>query len=391
MARVRSGRLANPESVSGVKPELLLRFLEQFRKHLEPRGVFIAAGLDEDAVARLFSDLGPDLPDDLIDQIGVIDEMARPSNFDKLLGEATRLDLDVPEDASAGDLVVLLLLDGAESLERIYAEQLLIARRKFRSHLALTDEPPQVRSIPDHNIEELRLALDLDFVHRRRGGGVRVYPVMTDDGFRMLIRRGDVLHREAVVDPVTASTRHIAFRPQRFDALIYTCGDGELLVNAKTDADARAYLGYVGEHIFGNTALFLSEGLPARYSLTPIIVQGTRCLDCGDVPELARVRLIALEWRHPGSKMKRRLGPFDDVFRGMSDEGDTFPAGAVLLSATFRLMYRDGRETTRRVVPPNDIVGEDCEVFQRWLALRGFLRDRGVATRGLTRVLLATG
>ena len=391
MAKLRSGRFANPESISGIEPRLLRRFLEQFRADLEPRGIFTADGLDEHAVNRLFTDLGPDLPDDLIDQIAAIDEMARPANFDKLLGEATRLELEIGDDPSVGDLVVLLLLDAADSLERLYAEQLPLARRKFRSHLALTEEPPQVRAIDGEIADALRLALDLDFVRRRRGGGVRVYPVEMDDGFRMMIRRGDVLHRETVVDLATASTKNIAFRPQRFDALIYKCADGELRVNAKTDADAKAYLEHVGHHVFGLSTIFLGEGLPARYTLVPIVEQGQRCLECGDVPELLGVRLTALEWVHPASRMIRRMGPYEDVFRGMRTEGESIPRGAMLIGATFRVMYRGGREASHRVIPPNDTVGEDCEIFLRWLALRGFFQDRGVATHGLTRVLLATG
>ncbi len=386
MGRGRSGRFVNPELIGGIDPALMRRLLEQFRDSLETQGygaLFHPDGPDDSELVRLLSDLSR-LPDDLVDRIGVVDEMARGVHFDALMRELNDAGIDPGDDPSVGDLVVRLLLDAPEGLERAYAERLPLARRKFRSHLALAETPPRIERIDDRAVDHLRRALEEDFIRRQRGGGVRVYPVKTDDGFRLLVRRGDAIQRQAVIDMVTTETRRIAFRPERFDALVYRSDEGELRVNARTDADARAYLEHIGRCVFGRDSLFVADGLPARYVLNPIVDRGEKCLVCDDVPEISRVRLTSLEWVNEASALKVKVGPHPDVFRALRSQptpDEWF--SRELVSATFRVTYRSGRELSHRVVPPNDAVGDDCEVFLRWLSLRGFFQDREAATRGL--------
>jgi hypothetical protein len=287
----------------------------------------------------------------------------------------------------------VLLLDGPDALERIYAEQIPLARRKFRSYLALTDNPLPVTAVPDHVAEMLQVALDDQFESMGRGRGVRVYPVSCEDGFRLMIRRGESIQREATIDPLSGDTKHIAFRPQRFDAVIYKAREGELQVNAKRDADVDPYLAVIGHYIFNDPTLFMGEGLPARYTLDPIVDDGEACLSVGDVPELAGAWLTSVEWSHgkASGMFTRKRAP--DVFRGLDMDGDLIPRHVTLVTASFRLRFLNGRETPVRIVLPNNAVlgrEADAEVILRWLTLRGLVLGREVATNGLTRALLAS-
>lgn len=389
----RFHRFTHPDSVSHVDPVLLLKLLDRYRAALIPLGIFTASGIDEAAFNRMLANITPEVPDLLINELGVIEELSPPANFDRLHATAVELDLDIPEHPSAADLVVVLLLEGPDALERIYAEQIPLARRKFRSYLGLTDNPLPVTAVPDHVAEMLRAALDDRFESMGRGRGVRVYPVSGDDCFRIMIRRGESIQREATIDPLSGDTKHIAFRPQRFDAVIYKAREGELQVNAKRDADVEPYLSAIGQYIFNDPTLFLGEGLPARYTLDPIVEHGEMCLSVGDVPELTGARLTAVEWSHTKASgmFTRKRAP--DVFRALEFEGERIPRHIKLVTASFRLQFLDGRETPVRIVLPNNAVlgrEADAEVIMRWLSLRGFVLGREVATNGLTRSLLAS-
>ena len=389
----RFHRFTNSDSVSHVDPPLLLRLLERYKTALTPLGVFVDSGLDETAFNRMLANLTPEVPESLVNELGVIEELGSSANYERLRSTAVDLDLDIPEDASPADLVVVLLLDGPDALERIYAEQIPLARRKFRSYLALTDNPLPVTAVPDHVAEMLRVALDDQFESMGRGRGVRVYPVSCEDGFRLMIRRGESIQREATIDPLSGDTKHIAFRPQRFDAVIYKAREGELQVNAKRDADVNPYLAAIGHYIFNDPTLFMGEGLPARYTLDPIVDNGEACLSVGDVPELAGAWLTSVEWSHgkASGMFTRKRAP--DVFRGLGVDGDRIPRHVKLVTASFRLRFLNGRETPVRIVLPNNAVlgrEADAEVILRWLTLRGFVLGREVATNGLTRALLAS-
>jgi hypothetical protein len=209
-----------------------------------------------------------------------------------------------------------------------------------------------------------------------------------------MIRRADVAHRDVSVDPLTGGRQHIIFHPERFDVLIYDHSQGEMQVNAKHDADVRAYLEHVGHHLFTHSQLFLAEGLPAKYTLTPILEREQACLRCDDVPELEAVWLRGLDWAHPKAiDLVERPRSKSDLFRAMNDAGRGIPRSVKLMSATFNVVFKTGREGQLRIVLPNNAVysrESDSEVILRWLGLRGFLQDRGKATDGLTRALVAS-
>lgn len=386
-------RFTNPDSVAHVDPPLLLRLLERYRVALTPFGIFTDSGIDEVAFNRMLAHLTPEVPDSLINEFGVIADVGSAANYERLRTTVIELDLEIPESPSAADLVVILLLDGPEALERIYAEQIPLARRKFRSYLALTDDPLPVKVVPDHVSEMLRVSLEEQFEALGRGRGVRVYPVSGEDGFRLMIRRGEAIQREATIDPISGDTKHIAFRPQRFDAIIYKAREGELQSNAKRDADVNPYLEAIGHYIFNDPTLFMGEGLPARYTLSPIVENGETCLTVGDVPELSGAWLTSVEWFHgkASGMFTRKRAP--DVFRGLEVDGERIPRHVKLVTASFRLRFVDGRESPVRIVLPNNAVlgrEADAEVILRWLTLRGFILGREVATNGLTRTLLAS-
>ncbi|MBL9031451.1 MAG: hypothetical protein JNM80_07055 [Phycisphaerae bacterium] len=390
---LRAGRWVNPGSLNGIDPKLQRRFFEAYRAELAPHGVFTATGLDEDAILRVMSGEVTALSPELVDRIGVIDEMASDANYHTLFNEAKRLGLDVGPSPSSADLVVHLLLDGTESLERIYAERLPIARRRLRSYFALTVDPPELTEVADHVLKGYEDGLEKDFVGRHRGSGVRVFHFPTPTGFRQMIRRADIAHRDVSIDPHTGGRQHIIFHPERFDVLIYEQSEGEMYVNAKHDADERAYLEHVGHHLFGQSQIFLAEGLPAKYTLKPILEKGEACLRCGDVPELDAVWLRGLDWAHPKAiDLVERPRSKSDLFRALRDAGRGIPRGVKLMGATFNVVFKTGREAQLRITLPNNAVlprDNDREVILRWLGLRGFLQDRRKATDGLTRALVA--
>lgn len=385
--------LPTPEDLSRISPAMLARLLMPFQLELARLEAGDGDAVDIDVVRQLVARDASQLPATLINQLGIVSSLGTESNFSRLLDTVSKRKLSPPDQPTAADLAIVLLHGAPDALERIFAEQLTFRGRRLRTHLALCDTAPQVTNVPDHLLESIRVSLDEHFEARGRGRGVRVFAVTTDGGFRLLIRRGDPLHREATIDPDSGDTRHIAFHRERYDMAIYKCRDGELQLNARDDTDVEAYLTAIGYFIFNDQTLFLGEGLPARYTLEPIVQHGADCLDVGGVPGLKSVRMTSVEWYHGKASGLRTIKRASDIFGAFLFERETIPRGVKLTAASFRLQFTDRRETSVRIVLPNNaVIGRDvdAEAVRQWLILRGFVVDREEANRGLTRSLLAT-
>jgi hypothetical protein len=123
------------------------------------------------------------------------------------------------------------------------------------------------------------------------------------------------------------------------------------------------------------------------------VQHGADCLDVGGVPGLKSVQMTSVEWYHGKASGLRTIKRASDIFGAFRFERETIPRGVKLTAASFRLQFTDRRETSVRIVLPNNaVIGRDvdAEAVRQWLTFRGFVVDREEANRGLTRSLLAT-
>jgi len=174
--------------------------------------------------------------------------------------------------------------------------------------------------------------LDEEFQKRQRGRGARQYRYEEPHGFRLMVRRGDTLRSQPVIDD-DAQTRPLLLRSELYDVVRYDRRHGDLLVNAKAKADVRAYCILVGQHLFDDRFLFDPYLAPKRYTLEPIREQGLAALTYADIDGIECVRLVLLRLEHPDNGDAKVTLDADDVLASLSLLGGRITDALDLLHA----------------------------------------------------------
>lgn len=396
MADAFSPKFANPSVLVTVEPALLVRLLKPFTEWLSSMGISLRRASDVDAILidRLSIALldGAHLPAGLPELLSLIDEMSAPSLFDRLDECARKAKLVVPEKTSGADMAVRLYLKAPKALETIRVEVASLRPRRIARYLAMSDAiPPAPRDLKKR-CESLQQALHKDFLSRKRGNGTRVHPFNEPRGFRLMIRRGDTLRSQAVIDE-DAETRRLILRPELYDVVRYDIRHGDLLVNARAKGDAHAYCRLIGRHIFGNDFLFDAIDPSARYTLEPIRDDGAVLFSHAEFTRIEHVRLSVLDLEHPShDHVRLRLGP-DDVFTALQLVGGQIDANAVPQRAkiVFKLVG-ERRERPVFIIPPITAIYEHddlAEVIEEFIERRGILLPRTESLRAAPDSLFA--
>ena len=386
-------RFCNPESVANVSNRFLNQLIRPHVAGIRAAGTPAPDGdLTDDQLRDVLS--GPEsLPAALIEQLAQIDQLASPRNFDALLESVGGLGCEPGENITAGDLVVMLILQAPEVIERLSAELQRYTGRRFDAYVALGCMPPQLRSIDGDREAHLERAITRELGASRGGHGVRVHSFSEAEGFRLMIRRGHALVCEPSIDRESGETRRIMYTPEGYDVILYDLIRGELKISARRSADIPMYLRAVGDAVFGDSTLFVGDGLAQVYGLDALRDGLGMPLFTGGVPELSRAYVTSLKWRHRGGLGLVTNWTARDVQQSLRATGVVLPRDAELLSASFRLVKQNGKHFVVTLTPPVSIrvtQEADLPLAQRFLTARGMCNGKEAAIRGLTLALLQT-
>lgn len=395
MAEPFHPKFASPTVLSKIAPELLIRLLKPFSDWLRSVGIDLRTprDLDSDGLDRLSLALmaGTNLPPGLPELLNLIDEMSAPELFDRLERRAVAEKLVLPAKVTGADLAVRLYLKAPKKLEELRVEVASLQPRRVARYLAMKEKiPKSPRDLKKRSVA-LEASLKKDFANRKRGNGTRVHPFTDPHGFRLMIRRGDTLRSQAVIDDAD-ETRRLILRPELYDVVRYDARYGDLLVNARAQADARAYCRFIGRHLFDNDFLFDGIEPPVRYSLEPIRSDGSAILSCAGYP-IEEIRLDTLELEHPNyDHGSIRIGP-SDVFALLPLVGGRIDAAAIMSKA--KLVFKmEGERRARPVtiIPPITVVFEHDElgdIIEQFLLDRHLMLPRTESLRASPESLFA--
>ncbi|MBN9520539.1 hypothetical protein J0H58_18770, partial [bacterium] len=279
-------------------------------------------------------------------------------------------------DLTPADVAVQVWLDAPDRLERAHAEQHLPSPRTFEYYHTDPAAPP---GLDFGRPSDLEAELNAWFERNRRGRTARVFPFNRDDGLWYLVRHGEPFKREeAAAATAGAEPASIAYRPLRYDVVVFDPGLGELRVNAPLKGAKELYRTAFGRHLYGFPGAFPRADL---YTLDPLRTDGPAALACADVPELERVTLREVQLYVPGSPWELVTHKSDDVFGLFAARDAGFPAGGRLSRAAFDVKFAAARRPRSVVVRPPNVAqfarDADAAAVERWLAARGFLRGRG--------------
>lgn len=398
MATTFNPRFAKPSVLGSISPALLCQLLEPHREWLGRADVSIddPAALNVDALSLLIM-TGAGLPDELVELVCLIDDLATHHMFDRVLSCAHDAGVRIDDDVTGHDLAVRVMLVDPGAMVDLRTERSSLRPKKYERYMAMTKTIPSPRTRSRKRIEAMENDLDEDFINRfrqRSVGVAKVYAFDEPHGFRLMIRRGDTRRNQLIIDDSDETrTRPFLHRPELYDVVRYDRRHGDLLVNAKSKADIRAYCLLVGKHLFDDRFAFDPNLAPRRYSLDPIRDNGPACLSCAHIDGLDDVRLTLLRMEPAGfDSTPFTIGP-GDVFHALPLIGNTIDPSAELTRAVLRFrLHGQSRERTVTIAPPISATYERddaADVIEEFIEQAAFLLPREESLRGAPETLFS--
>ena len=335
--------------------------------------------------------LAPDaLPDNLIEALFKIEEMANDEGHDRLLAAAqvAKVDLKLGDETSFGDVAVQVYLANPDLLAEKHNEQRLIRLAKFEyhgasrtgDHEAGADQSGSFASPSETTAAMLTADLDAWFAKNNRGeqtAHVEVYPI--DGEFWFLIRHGDAFARTTKLMQRKSEVLH--FRPAKDDVVVYSPKRDEIRIHASTKGERELYRTTFGLRLFGDDNYFCNR---KTLTLEPLRLLGIDALDVSGIAGLAKIVLRELEIAYDNKHHESVIRRADDLFAAAADapfERVAIPAGGRLVRASFDF-YFTGCKTPRKVqVKPSNTLklGRHCDarIVHEFLAERSFRMGNG--------------
>lgn len=381
----RLKRFTNVAILKRIDFELLIRFFESkdgFRHFLKDRGfqwTRDGAAFDFDDLARILMSPGVDTPEDLLDALYFVDNLAEPDCYDRILHECQELAIDLGTgDPSPEDLALIAWMADPNILQRVHAEQYRARPQKFESFFAVAGQPTDMSHLPDELLRQIEDDLNGWYEFKKKGRGARVFPFVREDGIWLLVRHGQRIKREGIME-ADGGPGSVFYRPEKFDVLILYPQTGELTINTETKGERQAYCRYLGKHLFRDESFFRFDDPVAKYTLQPIIDLGPQSLLCRDVDGLDRINLIELQIEHDSEQNDLEIRRSCDVFKALRVKGRNLAeesASIRLVRAKFRVRFVGGKDRIVCIEPPNIATFDresDSAIIHEWMTRRGFI------------------
>jgi hypothetical protein len=381
--RMKFRRFTKPKFLRQVGRELLSKLFGRFSGELEAKDITLpSADLKDDDYFRELSALAmaPDrLPDNLIEALFAIEEMANEEGQERLEAAAAEagLNLKFDEESSYGDIAVQVFLAKPELLAQKHNEQRLTRLSTFEY---FGSKEPVDRSdsfaAPDQATMD-RVAGDLDawFKEHNRGEQttqIEVYQMESE--FWFLVRHGDTFARTPKVEKRKTEVLH--FRPAKDDVVVYSPERDELRIHAGTKGEKELYRKTFGTHLMGDDEYFSEH---KAYTLEPLRELGVDALDVSDIDGLDRIVLREYEIAFDTGHQEVLIRKADDIFAAAQDspfERDPIPTSGRLVRAAFYFYFEGcSKPRTVQVRLSNHLkLGRHCDavLVHRWLTARGF-------------------
>lgn len=383
MAALNLRPFTSPENLRAITPIYLLRLLELHRSYFDGRGLQLPAAEsrvepDYELLAEILATPDRDTPSTLIDALFFVTELATPEGMDSLLVELRErgLSIDDGDEQTPIDVAIQVWLLDPDILQEKHAEQHLLRPRSFEYFQTERTRLPEFRLPSPAARRELEAALDSWFNDHKRGTGARVFVYPREHEIWFMVRHGDPFRREGSLSNGEPSS--VAFRPMKFDVLVYDQRIGEIRINAATVGEKTLYREQFGAHLFGDVAFFPGTG---KYTLSPLQEDGEASLQCDDVEGIEWVRLKEVHVYWGGAQGEIEVRKAKDVFAAYAAREARFPRGR-LIKAVFEVNFTDCKTPRSVTIKPSNVAqytrDHDSVHVEVWLSRRGFIIQREV-------------
>ncbi len=307
----------------------------------------------------------------LVDALYCIHEVAVDVNTDQLERTVESEGVTLATNPSLLEIALSLWIAAPEALKGIHRRGLTTRRRSY-VYFSAEYSAEGAFSLNNERVRQLENCLALYFKRKNRGDGCKVYHYSDEHEHSFLISHGELYRREAVWEEGRPGI--IAFRPKKYDAVVYNSFTEELGINAPTETLREHYRRQFGFYLFGRENHFPSR---SKYTLEPLLRDREASLFTGDVPEIQWARLSELSYAIEDSTPEVRTHKASDVFIALERHRHDVPRRIRPVKATFRLTFVEQSKSRTLTIKPTNIAlysrGEDSPVIEDWLHRRGFI------------------
>jgi len=368
--------LAQPDLLKRIRPENLIRLLEDHRMFFEMKGFDVPrephTEIEYLVLAGLLAQPDEDMPGDLVEALHLISTIGCDDRFDELLDLAAANEVDVEGEITALDLATAIYLKNPSALARKENEEFFQKRKTFESFQAA--DPTITVAVEDlpTDMGPLEASLDQYCQRKKRGVGCRVIRVDSEGEVRFLVVHGQPCRREpSRKGPKSTST---FFRPERTDLVIYDAVHNELRINAGTVGDLKEYRAQFGAQIFGDEGKFI---FAEKYTLEPLKTDGAAALNCRDIAGMESVKLREIEYAWGGAFEHVEIHRAENLFHALELIQRSIETEAQIRKAVFKVKL-DGEKKPRTVTikagnKSGYNRGEEAMMIEEWLRARGFV------------------
>lgn len=369
-------RFSTPEFLRQVDGKLLLAFLHRFPEFkVETQ---FDGTIDYEKLSKQLASPEAGLNTELFDAWAMIAETAADRNFD-LLQDAVNdkpYSAHLGDNASVGDLALLLWLNEPQTLERLHLKFGQNVPRSFVYFYGMTLEEQIFHPPTRHLRQRLSRLLNRIFQRRRRGRTVRIVIFEEPEEYNVLVRKGEPLTRDSSITP-EGKTESVCYRPERFDIVLLRPKISELRLTIYRKAPwiVETYRTLFGHVFYDDREYFSGDKV---FTLEPLLTQGEAALDCSMSEGIESVMLVQCKFATAKGEMLVIQG--DLGIRVVKGLNQTLLEDGRIISAKFKVKFTDSKMARMVTVKAGNQAefkyDDDGRRIEQWLVARGFKHEQ---------------
>lgn len=370
--------LTDADIVRTIEPSRLIALLKPYSDYFASRKLPLPKGkqagqLDVDLLVELLRTPDEETPQELLNAIGYIDEMATPQGMDALLRAAIKegMPFDGDLDQTPADIAVQVWLYDPKIVEEEHAWQTWKSPRRMECFLPVTKERRSMAAITTMRIDQATNNLGAYFGESNRSKFCKLHVRELSERVEISVQRGDPFQRTQTIEE--DSIRHLHFRPAGKDVVVFRKEDYILQCNSAIKRAIPIYQRTFGILLFDDPSYFCNDKL---YSLAPLENLGEDALSWGDVDEIEGVVLVRHRVSY-GTHNAYETFEADDVVLYWRSQKQPLQFRGKLVDATFKVKFRGVKAwRTVKIYDGNAACytrDTFSEAAERWLSLRGFI------------------
>lgn len=384
MSSLDLGRFSRPDTLASVRTDLLRQFFEPFTGYFAYRDFDIATlegSQPAEALEVLSSILiSPcrDTPRELIDALFCIQEVATPKHSDMLEATAAGESVRLPADATALEMAISIWMASPDAIKQLHQRHFVSKVRSFEYYCSGVNQQVPLE-LNDERVGQLERSLAVYFEKKKRGYGCKLHHFSQEHENWFVICHGGLLRRKSTWEDGKAGS--IAYRPERFDLVIYDAIAQELRVNARTDSLREHYRRQFGFYLFGREQHFADK---SKYCLEPLIRDRKSALITKDTSGLDSVTLTELCYEILDGCREVRTHRAPDVFDALEQHQLEIPSNVRTLEASFKVRFSGQQQARSLTLKPSNTAhyarDDGGQLIEEWLMRRGFIQYEEISS-----------